>query len=134
MNWRKEIGRQLLIVLIGQIIGVAAMYGVFALLNAFDRSVLLGGFAGLLLAMGNFLVMSLSAVQASKKAQQQEVKAGQMLIQGSYMLRMISLFLILFVLVKTGYFHVVSLVVPLIFTRPALTVGEFIRKQGKEEL
>ena len=134
MTWRKEIRRQLLTVLIGQIIGVSAMFGIFALLNAFDRSVLLGGIAGALLSMGNFIAMSLSAVRASEKAQQQEVKAGQMIVQGSYMLRMVVLFLLLFVLVKTTYFHAVSLVVPLIFIRPALTVGELLRKQGKDEL
>ena len=54
-------------------------------------------------------------------------------MQTSYLLRMVVLFLILFLLVKTGRFHVISLVVPLIFIRPALTVGEFIRKQGEKK-
>ena len=134
MNWRKEIGRQLFIALIGQIVGLSAMYGIFALLNAFNGSVLWGGVLGSVLALGNFIAMSISVARASEKAQQQEVKAGQLMIQGSYLLRMVVLFLLLFVLAKTQRFHVVALVVPLVFTRPALTLGELFRKQGKEEL
>ena len=134
MNWRKEIGTQFLIVLLGHAVGLGAMYGIFALLNAFDDSVLWGGVLGSMIALVNFITMSISVVRAAKKAQQQEVKAGKLMIQGSYLLRMVVLFLLLFALVKTQRFHVVALVVPLIFTRPALMAGEFFRKQGKEEL
>ena len=132
MDWRKDILKQLAVVAAGQVVGVAVMYGVFALFDAFDSRVLWGGMIGAVLALGNFVAMVLSVVRASDKAAEQEVKAGQLMLQGSYLLRMLVLFLILFALAKTQKFHVVALVVPLIFIRPALTVGEVFRKQGEK--
>ncbi len=132
MDWRKDIFKQITVVAIGEAVGVAAMYGIFALLNAFDMSVLWGGLLGAVLALGNFTFMALSAVRASEKAVNQEVKAGQAVVQGSYLLRMVVLFVLLFLLAKTEIFHVVALVVPLIFIHPALMLGELFRKQGEK--
>ena len=133
MDWRKDIVRQFTIVAIGQVVGVGILFGAFALLNKFDQTVLWGGIVGAVIALANFLAMALGAIRAAGKAEAQEVKAGQLLVQTSYLLRMVVLFLILLLLVKTGRFHVVALVVPLIFIRPALTVGEFIRKEGEKK-
>ncbi len=133
MDWRKEIGKQFIYVAVGQAIGLGVLYGIFALLNAFDMTVLWGGFIGALLALGNFTAMVISAIRASGKAMEQEVKAGQLMVQGSYLLRMVVLFILLFALVKTGKFHVISLVVPLIFIRPALSVGQLLQKRGETQ-
>lgn len=133
MDWRKDIVKQFIIVAIGQIVGIGIMFGAFAILGKFDLSVLWGGLAGAAVALANFLAMAISAIRASNKAMEQEVKSGQLLVQTSYLLRMAVLFFALFLLVKTGKFHVVSLVVPLIFIRPALTVGELFRKQGEKK-
>ena len=133
MDWRKDIVKQFMIVALGQVIGLGIMFCVFAILDKFDLSVLRGGLAGAAVALANFLAMAVSAVRASNKAMEQEVKSGQLLVQTSYLLRMVVLFFVLFLLVKTGRFHVISLVVPLIFIRPALTVGEFFRKQGEKK-
>ncbi len=132
MDWRKDFLKQLAAVAVGLIIGTAAMFGIFALLNAFDQKVLRGGLIGAFLALANFFAMAVSAIRAANKAAQQEVKAGQLMVQGSYLLRMAALFLILFLLVKTQYFNVISLVVPLIFVRPALSIWEIFRKQGEK--
>ncbi len=134
MDWRKDIElfRQVAVVAVGQAVGVGAMYGVFALLGSLDAKVLLGGLAGALLALGNFIAMAISVVRAAKKAEQQQAKAGQLLVQGSYMLRMVVLFLALFLLARTGYFHVVALAVPLAFTRPALSVWELMERKGEK--
>ena len=132
MDWRKDFLKQLAAVAVGLIIGTAAMFGIFALLNAFDQKVLWGGLMGAFLSLANFFAMAVSAIRAANKAAQQEVKAGQLMVQGSYLLRMVALFLILFLLVKTQYFNVISLVVPLIFVRPALSIWEIFRKQGEK--
>ena len=132
MDWHKDFLKQLAAVAVGLIIGTAAMFGIFALLNAFDQKVLWGGLIGAFLALANFFAMAVSAIRAANKAAQQEVKAGQLMVQGSYLLRMAALFLILFLLVKTQYFNVISLVVPLIFVRPALSIWEIFRKQGEK--
>ena len=133
MDWRKEIGKQFTYVAIGQAVGLIAMYGIFALLSAFDMTVLWGGLVGAFLALVNFTAMVISAVRASNKAMEQEVKAGQLMVQGSYLLRMVVLFVILFALVKTAKFHAVSLVVPLIFIRPALSLGQLLQKRGETQ-
>ena len=131
MDWRKDFLKQLAAVAVGLIIGTGAMFGIFALLGAFHSTVLLGGIAGAVIALVNFIAMAVSAMRAANKAAAQEVKAGQLMIQGSYLLRLVVLFGVLFLLAKTQHFHVISLVVPLIFVRPALSVWEIFRKQSE---
>ena len=118
------------IVVIGQSIATAAMIGIFALAGCYDTTVLLGGIAGALIATANFFLMTLFACLAADKAEAQDVASGQKLIQLSYMGRMIGLFLALFLCAKSGYFHVLALVIPLVFTRPILTIGEIFKKKG----
>ena len=43
MDFRKTVFRETGVIALGEVIGVALMFGVFALLGRFDRSVLLGG-------------------------------------------------------------------------------------------
>ena len=95
MNNRKYILSQVLAVLIGQVLLSGCMVGVFAVLGYFDMRVLLGAAAGALIATLNHLVLVLGVVAASAKAETQDVKGGQALVQMSYMGRLIGLFLIL---------------------------------------
>ena len=69
---------------------------------------------------------------AADKAQQQEVTRGQLTVRLSYFARMIVLFVLLFALIKSGLCNVVTAVLPLVFTRPILTIAEFFRKSGEE--
>lgn len=130
MDSRKFVLKETAIVALGQALCVAAMIGIFALLGAFNRSVLVGGIAGGILAVLNFLFMAISASIAADKAQAQNVKGGQATITGSYFLRMALLFVVLFALVKSGLCNVITAVLPLAFTRPILTIAEFFRKSG----
>lgn len=117
-------------VAIGQALAAAAMIGFFALLGKYDTSVLLGGIAGAVISTANFFLMSLFASLAADKAEAQDVAGGQKLIQLSYMGRMIGMFLALFLCAKSGMCHVVALVIPLVFTRPILTIAEIFKKKG----
>lgn len=130
MDSRKFILKETAIITLGQSLCVGVMMGVFALLEAFDRSVLLGGIAGGLLAVLNFLLMAIGTSIASDKAQNQDVKGGQATIQLSYFGRMILIAVVLFALVKSGLCNVIAAVLPLAFTRPILTIAEFFRKSG----
>ena len=130
MESRKFVFRQTGILAAGQALCTAAMIGVFALIGKFDTSVLLGGIVGSLIATANFFFMSLFATLAADKAEAQDVAGGQKLIQLSYMGRMLGLFLILFLCAKSGLFHVLALAIPLVFTRPILTVSELFKKKG----
>lgn len=133
MDNRKYILSQGLIVLIGELVLSALMVGVFAILGYFDLSVVLGAAAGSTIATVNHLVLVLGVLAASSKAEQQDVKGGQMLVQMSYMGRLIGLFLILVLCAKSGVFNLIALALPLVFTRPVLTIAEHLTKKGGNE-
>ena len=133
MNTRKFLLHQIALVAAGQALCTAAMILVFALVGKYSTSVLLGGIAGALIATANFFFMSLFASLAADKAEAQDVAGGQKLIQLSYMGRMLGLFLVLVLCAKSGIFHLLALVIPLVFTRPILTVAELFKKKGGNE-
>lgn len=133
MDSRKLVFQETAIVAIGQALCVAAMIGIFALLGKFDTTVLFGGIFGGLLSLLNFFFMAVGAMIAADKAEGQNVKGGQATIQSSYLLRLVVLFIIMFALVKSGLCNVIALVLPLVFTRPILTIGEFFRKSGESK-
>ena len=130
MDSRKYVFKETGVIAIGQVICVGIMYGVFALMKLFDLTVLLGGIMGGVLSILNFFFMAVSTSLAADKAENQDVKGGQLLIRSSYLLRLVVLFVILFACVKSGYFHLFALILPLAFNQPILTVAEFFRKKG----
>lgn len=133
MDSRKLVLQETAIIAIGQAVCVAVMIGIFALLGKFDSAVLLGGICGGLLATLNFFFMAVGAMMAADKAESQNVKGGQATIQSSYLLRLVVMFVIMFALVKGGVCNVIALVLPLVFTRPILSIGEFFRKSGENK-
>ena len=130
MDSRKLVFQETAIVLIGQAICVGIMLAVFALLNMFDLTVLLGSVFGALLAAGNFFFMAITASLAADKAVEQDVEGGKKLMKASYPLRILVLTVLLIALAKSGICNVIALVLPLLFVRPALTIAEFFRKKG----
>ena len=133
MDNRKYVFSQVLTVLIGELLLSALMVAVFAILGHFDKSVVYGAAAGAVIRTLNHLVLVLSVMAASEKAEKQDVKGGQMLIQMSYFGRTIGLFLILVLCAKSGIFNLIALVIPLVFTRPILTITEKYNKKGGNE-
>lgn len=131
MDSRKFVLKETAIVFLGEAVCSAAMVGIFALLGKFDKAVLLGAIIGTVLATLNFLFMAIGASLAADKAENQNVKGGQAMIQSSYLLRMVVLFLILFAFAKSGLCNVITLVLPLAFVRPVITIAEFFRKPGE---
>ena len=129
MDSRKIAFQETGIIAIGEAIGVALMVGVFALLGKYDTSVLLGGIVGGLIAVGNFFSLAVVTTLAADRAEQQDVAAGQKLVQGSYPIRMLALMVVLVLCAKSGVFNVVALALPLLFVRPAITLAEFFRKK-----
>ena len=133
MDNRKFVISQAVTVLLGELVLSALMVGIFALLGCFDLRVVYGAAAGSLIATLNHVLLMLGVLAASSKAEKQDVKGGQMLVQMSYMGRLIGLFLILVICAKSGIFNLIALVLPLVFTRPVLTAAEFIHKKGGDE-
>ncbi len=133
MDSKKIVYKETGIVVIGQVIFLALTFGIFALLHKFDVSVLLGGLVGSVMAIANFLFMAIGTSLAADKAESaQDVKGGQTLVRNSYMIRMLLLFVILFACGKSGYFNLLTLVLPLVFVRPTITIAEFFRKKGEK--
>lgn len=130
MDSRKYVFKETLTIAVGEAICVTVMLGVFALLGKFDRSVVLGGILGGLIAVGNFFFMAVGTALAADKAENQDVKGGQAVISSSYTIRMIVMAVLLFAAVKSGFCNVFASVIPLVFVRPVLTLGEFFRKSG----
>lgn len=128
MESRKIVFHESGIIAIGEVICLALMLAVYALLGRFSREVLLGGIIGALLAVLNFFFMAMGASMAADKAVNQDVKGGQKQIKLSYFIRMIAIFVILFACVKSGLCNALASVLPLLFVRPVITVAEFFRK------
>ena len=129
MDARKIVLKETAIVAAGQPVCLAVMYGVFALLSRFDGAVLLGGIVGAVLAVGNFFFMAVCAILAADRAEKQDVTGGQKLLQLSMLGRFAVLAVVLLVAAKSSKLDLLSLGLPLLFTRPVLTVSEFFRKK-----
>ena len=65
MDSRKYVFKETLTIAVGEAICVAMMLGVFALLGKFNRSVVLGGILGGLIAVGNFFFMAVGTALAA---------------------------------------------------------------------
>ena len=105
---------------------------VYALIGCFRLPVLWGAIAGTVLATGNFFLMALSAGTAADKAQNQDVKGGQAVMQLSYIFRLVILFALLVVCVKLLGFDPLACVLPVVFVRPVITIYELFRKKGEK--
>lgn len=133
MDSRKMVFGETLLILIGQAVGLAAMYAVFALLGYFDTTVLVGGLAGAGLALLNFLLMGVGVSLAADRAERQNVKGGQGLLAASFVTRYLLLILGLFLAARSGKCNIIALVVPLLFVRPTLMAAEFFRGKGEKK-
>lgn len=133
MESRKIVYRETAVVLVGEILCVGFMFGIFALLGKWSSAVLLGGCIGAVLAVGNFFFMALSTSLAADRAEAQNVKGGQSLITLSYFIRLAVMAIVLFAGAKSGLCDILALAIPILFPRPVLTVGEFFRKTGESK-
>lgn len=134
MDPRKIVFQETAVVAVGEVICTAAMVGIFALMGYFNTAVVLGAIVGMVLAIGNFLFMAIGASLAADKAEAQDVKGGQNLLQMSMLLRYAVLFIVLFACGRSKMFNLIALVLPLVFVRPTLTIAEFFRKPGEKKL
>lgn len=130
MDSRKIVWKECGIVALGVTVCTGLMFGVYALIGRFATSVLLGGLAGILVAVANFFFMAVLVSLAADKAEKGDPQAGQKLIKSSYPIRILVLAVVLFACAKSGWFDLIALVLPLVFVRPTITIAEFFRKKG----
>ena len=129
---RKLVLKETAIIAIGEVICVAAMCLIYALVGKFSISVLLGGLVGLLFATGNFFFMAVAATLAADKAETQDVEGGKKLMKSSYPIRLLVLAVGLILCAKSGVFDVLALVLPLLFVRPVITMLSFSERKERK--
>lgn len=133
---RKDVLKQTAVVAVGQLMGSALMVGVFAIVKSAAHmeytllSVILGAVVGSILAVGNFFFMAMIATIAADRAERQELDSAQKLVKGSYPIRLLVLAGVLVLCALSDVFHILALVLPLVFVRITLSVYEFFRKKG----
>ncbi len=130
MDSRKLVLKETAVMAVGQTLCVVPMLGIFALLGQFDSTVLRGGILGGLLATLNHFFLAVGVMMAADKAQGENVRGGKSLVQFSFLLRTVLLFVILFALLKSGLCNIFALLLPLLFTKPILLLDQFFRKDG----
>ena len=127
---RKLVLKEVALVAIGEVICVAIMCVIYALLGKFSTAVLLGGIVGGVLAIGNFFALAVMVTIAADKAEAGDPESGKKLMKSSYPMRLLVMAGVLILCGRSGAFDVLALALPLVFVRPILTLAEFFRKKG----
>ena len=130
MKEKNPVLQESLRVSIATLIMLGIMYGIFALLGHFSIKVLYSGLVGWFLNVANFFFMCVAIVNHTDETENSARQAA-MRIRSSYMIRSLVLLVLLFVLLKSGYFHPVATLVPLLFIRPAIMLDNFFTKMRK---
>ena len=102
----------------------ALMELVFLLLHRWDYTVLLGNILGAAIAIGNFFLMGL----AVQKAVDQEEKEARSTIRVSQTLRTMMVFVTAGIGVLFSCFHVIAVILPLLFPRIAIAFRPLYEK------
>ena len=111
---------------------IAVMLAVYALLGRLDRMVLLGALFGWLLAIGNFLSLSITVSNAlDRAANVGSPQKAQLEIQTSSVVRPLVLAVIYIVLFRAKVCDPVAALLPLLFAQVAIKVLEFFRNDKK---
>ena len=111
---------------------VGAMLGVYVLLGKFTTSVFLGAVIGSVLAIGNFLSLSITVSNAlDRAARDQDPQRAQLSIQASSVVRLLVLAAIYILLFRAEVCDPVAALIPLLLAQAALKLVEFFRKDDK---
>lgn len=114
------------------VVCVGAMLGVYALLGKFTTSILLGAVIGSVLAIGNFLSLSITVSNAlDRAARDQDPQRAQLSIQASSVVRLLVLAAIYILLFRAEVCDPVAALIPLLLAQAALKLVEFFRKDDK---
>ena len=139
--------REIMVLIVGELIVSLIITGVYWLLHKFSYSVISGCLLGSAVTIFNFVVLSVSvnraidkALAGRKEGEMTEEEAAafaaenqaavQRAAQGSYLLRQI---LMLGVLVCAflidGWFDVIATLIPLLMFRPLLMIGSLLKRK-----
>ena len=131
MDSRKAVMKELLLVTVGVLLCSAAMVAVFGILGQFSLNVVISALAGSFVIILNYFFLAVTVTLAADKAEQGKTDEAKKLMRLSPILRLAVMAIALFIGIKAGG-NVIALVLPLVFLRPVLMVGEFFRKRGEQ--
>lgn len=130
----KDVLIQVLYIFLCEAACIGVMLLIYGLMDKLDSSVLLGALVGGLIAIGNFLVLSIAVSRAADKAAKAETEdaaaKATVAVQRNSLLRKIALIVIYIVVLKSGYFNLLTTVLPLIFVQASIYILGFFRKGG----
>ena len=129
MDSRKIVYRETGIIAIGEVICSAIMVGVFFALGKFQMNVLWGALAGSAVMTLNYFFMAVTITMATRRAQENQVKQAQKMVQLSSTLRLLAMGGAMALGIVLGA-NPIAMVLPLAFARPVLMLAEFFRKKG----
>ena len=128
MQKNRDVLRQVGGLAVALLVCIAVMLAVYALLGRLDRLVLLGAVFGWILAVGNFLSLSITVSNAlDRAANGGSPQKAQLEIQTSSVVRPLVLALIYIVLFRAKVCDPVAALLPLLFAQVAIKVLEFFR-------
>ena len=132
MQKNRDVLRQVGGLAVALLVCIAVMLAVYALLGRLDRLVLLGAVLGWILAVGNFLSLSMTVANAlDRAANGGSPQKAQLEIQTSSVVRPLVLALIYIVLFRAKVCDPVAALLPLLFAQVAIKVLEFFRNDKK---
>lgn len=132
MQKHREILRQVCRLMVALAVCVAIMLGVYALLGAFTSSVVVGAILGFVLAVGNFVSLSITVSNAmDRAARDKDPQRAQLSIQASGVIRLLVLAAIYILLFRANVCDPVAALLPLLMAQAVLKLVEFFRKDDE---
>ena len=104
---------------------IAAMLAVYALTGHFTNAVLLGALIGFVMAMGNFLSLSITVSNAMNRAGSPQ--KAQLEIQTSSVVRPVILVIIYILLFRAELCDPLAAILPLLFAQVCIKLIDFFR-------
>ncbi len=129
---RSEIWKTVLPVVAFEAALTGIMLIVYAAIGKWSAMVLWGALLGAAAVTANFGVMILTLLKAEKA---DNTAKGELLVRGTYLLRMLILLAVIIAAVKTGCFDIVAVILPMCFMRAALYLSQLVlRKKEKGDV
>ena len=128
MQKNRDVLRQVGGLAVALLVCIAVMLAVYALLGRLDRLVLLGAVFGWILAVGNFLSLSITVSNAlDRAANGGSPQKAQLEIQTSSVVRPVILVIIYILLFRTELCDPLAAILPLLFAQVCIKLIDFFR-------
>ena len=132
MQKNRDVLRQVGGLAVALLVCIAVMLAVYALLGRLDRLVLLGAVFGWILAVGNFLSLSITVSNAlDRAANGGSPQKAQLEIQTSSVVRPVILVIIYILLFRAELCDPLAAILPLLFAQVCIKLIDFFRPDSQ---